>query len=227
MTDRTPTEQQLFESALMSVPLAAPPVIGIRRGVRRAQERAALLRTASLAFAITVAAVFSPFAGTVRDPVFAAGTALAGQIRALLFPANPDRVFVLGKRAAVYDRVASLAEAQKRLPFRMLVPTAKSWQLRTVLVSEPPAVMMLYRLPNDTWAQITERPRSRAVSDGDRGVMLLLDEQPTARASGISVRPVADVISHRRTMTTDRLQVTIATTGPDAAAALRGALIPL
>jgi hypothetical protein len=221
MRDQPTAVNHLFEDALASVPLTAAPVTRIRRGVRRATA----IRRTAVAAVITVAAVFTPFASTIREPVFGTGIAVAAQVRALLFPTNPAHVFVLGKQSVVYDRVASLTEARKVLPFRPLVPTSPNWQLRTVLVSKAPALVMLYRLPNQTWAQVSERPRGRVASAGERNIGMLIAQEESA--SKATVRPLTKVVSRQRAFTTDLLQITVITAGPDANSALGETLIPL
>jgi hypothetical protein len=223
------SEQRAFESALSTLPIVPVPLGAIRRRLRNRERLTVSRRVAVLcAFTVVLALAF-PFTDTHKGAVLAAGISIADRVRSAFFPSNPDKVIVLGKRTVVYDRVASVAEAQKRVPFTILTPSEMQWRTETVMVSKDattPAVVLLFRAPKATWVKIAEHAVAVDVpgSTADVGTMLDRDTAPSQRGGTIRFRATPHVDSISRSSVIAGVRVTITASGPGATKAIR---IPL
>ena len=210
-----------FERALSSVVAPVVPSARIRRAAenRAASIRARRNRIVTGACVVVLCALL-PFRGA---PAVAAAVAYVQQF---LRPAQPAQMIVLARSggrapANAYRRVDTVDDAQKMLPFRILVPPVSAhWKLTTVMVDakSDPAVALLYEAPRGTWVRVTERPATArpVAEDADVSALLTSAGAPRRTVSGISLSrsPAVDAVHESRTV--GKLRTVISATGGDA-----------
>lgn len=214
-----------FERALSSVTVPPVPVAAIRRDAKdRATRRTRRNAVLSVAVCAMLLCGVIPFKGAP------AAAAVLAYVQEMLRPADASRMIVLGAAsarvpAADYHRVATLGDAQKVLPFHVLVPpVAAHWKLETVMVAtgSDPAIVLLYGSSRGLWVRITERSAAAhaTAEDGDVSALIAAPGAPPKTISGIALSqsPASSVM--RRTQVTGNVRAVVAATGPHANAAV-------
>ena len=210
-----------FERALSSVSVPPVPLAAIRRG---AADRAARRTRRNAMISAAVCAVL--LCGMIPFKGAPAAAAVVAYVQEMLRPADVSRMIVLGTAgarvpAADYHRVATIGDAQKALPFHVLVPPVSAhWKLETVMVAtgSDPAIALLYGSPRGLWVRITEHSAAAhaTAEDADVAALVAASDAPRRTISGMSLSNSPAVPVVRRTQVIGNVRAVVAATGPQA-----------
>jgi hypothetical protein len=197
-------ERSKIEEALSGVRARPAPVELLLTRHRARQKTAHAYRLAALI--ATCAVLTGVFAISGR------GGAVLAAVHDALFPTHPSEIIVLPASRApskheTLHRVDTLANAQARVPFPLLVAqTNDSWHLETILASEPdgnPSVELLYRVPaRGAWVKIAERPASAPLFALDADLSDMLYAPQAKQVSGRVTLAHTGSIKHRSSIRT-------------------------